>query len=423
MEDVDVIIRGHLEEPRIAGSASELLTQLYKRGRVSQFRYGEVTVGSVDLTADSHPIDIEGRPQSSISMFGVMTEGIRHFTAYIPSPRSRIRAFEDLGACVAEILGDVSARRAARGLASTARFEPQGVASVPRDVRPASVRGPQRTLRRDRAGQWAVGPERSTRRRPGGPARAGIRARARGGRASLARLTFEFLRPVPIGLVQVQAEVTRPGRRVQLLDGAMVAGGVEVVRARALRVLAADSALAYSEEIAPPPGPEQGRIGELPGLHRPRFATDAVEIRFVAGRFGGGPATAWFRLARPLVGDEQPSALQRLAAAGDFGAGLSGTLPRENYLFINTDLTLYVEREPVGEWICLDSQTRIARGGVGIAESVLYDQRGRVGRATPGTARGAAEIRLTQPPPAPGRDPRSGRPDARARRIVAPCQV
>ena len=109
VEDVDVIIRGHLEEPRIAGSASELLTQLYKRGRVSQFRYGEVAVGSVDLTPDSHPIDIEGRPQSSISMFGVMTEGIRHFTAYIPSPRSRIRAFEDLGACVAEILGDVSA--------------------------------------------------------------------------------------------------------------------------------------------------------------------------------------------------------------------------------------------------------------------------------------------------------------------------
>jgi hypothetical protein len=37
-------------------------------------------------------------------MFGVVTEGIRHFTAYIPSPRSRIRAFEELGACVNEIL-------------------------------------------------------------------------------------------------------------------------------------------------------------------------------------------------------------------------------------------------------------------------------------------------------------------------------
>jgi len=108
VENVDVLIRGHLEEPRIAGSASQLLTQLYNRGRVSQFRYGEVAVGSVDLTADSHPIDIEGRPQTRISMFGVLTEGVRHFTAYIPSPRSRMRAVEDIGACVAEILADVS---------------------------------------------------------------------------------------------------------------------------------------------------------------------------------------------------------------------------------------------------------------------------------------------------------------------------
>jgi uncharacterized NAD(P)/FAD-binding protein YdhS len=106
LEDVDFVIRGHLEEPRIAGSASALLTHLYNRGRVSQFRYGEVAVGSVDLTTDSHPIDNEGRPQPSISMFGVLTEGVRHFTQYIPSPRSRIRAFEDVGACVAEILAD-----------------------------------------------------------------------------------------------------------------------------------------------------------------------------------------------------------------------------------------------------------------------------------------------------------------------------
>lgn len=109
VEAVDVLIRGHLEEPRIAGSASQLLTQLYKRGRVSQFRYGEVAVGSVDLTADSHPIDVDGRPQTRVSMFGVLTEGVRHFTAYIPSPRSRMRAVEDIGACVAEILDEVSA--------------------------------------------------------------------------------------------------------------------------------------------------------------------------------------------------------------------------------------------------------------------------------------------------------------------------
>jgi Thioesterase-like superfamily len=83
-----------------------------------------------------------------------------------------------------------------------------------------------------------------------------------------------------------------------------------------------------------------------------------------------------------LIAGEEPTALQRLAAASDFGAGLSGTLPREEYLFINTDLTVYVEREPVGEWICLESQTRIARDGIGVAESVRFDERGRMGRAT-----------------------------------------
>jgi hypothetical protein len=108
LNDVDVVIRGHLDEPRIADSASPLLTRLYNRGRLNPLRYGEVPVGSVDLTPDSHPIDHDGRVQPRISVFGVLTEGVRHFTQYIPSPRSRFRAFEDVGACVAEILAQAS---------------------------------------------------------------------------------------------------------------------------------------------------------------------------------------------------------------------------------------------------------------------------------------------------------------------------
>lgn len=198
----------------------------------------------------------------------------------------------------------------------------------------------------------------------------------------LARLTYDFIRPAPIGAIEIRTEVVREGRRIQLLDGAMLADGVEVVRARALRVLAADAGRDHSEEIAPPPDPQAGRAGELPGLHRPRFATDANEVRFVAGGFGGGPGTAWFRLTLPLVNREEPTPVQRLVAAADFGAGLSGMLPREQFLFINADLTVYVEREPFGEWICLDSRTRISAGGIGLAESAVYDQRGRVGHAT-----------------------------------------
>jgi Thioesterase-like superfamily len=198
----------------------------------------------------------------------------------------------------------------------------------------------------------------------------------------LARVTYEFMRPVPVGPLDVHADVVRPGRRVQLLEGSIVADGVEVVRARALRVHAADAGNGAVTDTPAPPGPEHGRPPELSVPHRPMFALDAIEIVFAAGGWGRGPCTAWFRLRNPLVAGETPSPLQRLAAAGDFGNGISATLSWDDYLYINPDLTLYLERHPVGKWICLESGTRISADGIGLAESVLYDQRGRVGRAT-----------------------------------------
>src|SRR5438445_112989 len=59
----------------------------------------------------------------------------------------------------------------------------------------------------------------------------------------LARVTYEFLRPVPVKQeLVVEASVVRPGRRVQLLEGSISSTeGVELARARALQVQAADA--------------------------------------------------------------------------------------------------------------------------------------------------------------------------------------
>jgi hypothetical protein len=202
---------------------------------------------------------------------------------------------------------------------------------------------------------------------------------------AISRVTYEFLRPVPLGELDVSAEVVRPGRRVQLLEASVSApGGLEVVRARALQIQRADPNAPRTEPLRPPPtGPEQGRDNDFRPPHRPMFAPDAIEVRFIDGTFNGqGPSTAWFRLRGPLIAGEPTSQLQLLAAAGDFGNGISATLPWDQYVFINPDLTLYIEREPVGEWICLESQTIIAPRGIATAESVLYDLTGRVGTAT-----------------------------------------
>ncbi len=200
----------------------------------------------------------------------------------------------------------------------------------------------------------------------------------------VARVTYEFLRPVPIGTLSVQADVVRGGKRVQLLEGSILDdSGLEVARGRALQVRSASAPSSDVDGAGPLGVPGHGRENDFDAPHRPMFSPDAIDIRFVRGGFhDGGPSAAWFRLRYPLVAGEEPSGLQRLAAAGDFGNGISHVLPWDEYVFINPDLTLYIEREPVGEWIGLDAQTRVAADGIGMAESVLYDERGRVGRAT-----------------------------------------
>jgi hypothetical protein len=199
---------------------------------------------------------------------------------------------------------------------------------------------------------------------------------------AFARVTYEFMRSVPLDEVSVSADIVRTGRRTQLLEATMHdAAGRDLVRARALQVRMANARGWDTGLGVGPRGHEFGRYNDLMPEVRPMFAPDGVEIRFVGGRFGGGDSTAWFHLKLPVLEDEPTTALQTMCAAADFGNGISSSLSWDEFLFINPDLTIYIEREPVGDWICLQSTTRIPPDGVGIAESVVYDGRGRVGRA------------------------------------------
>jgi hypothetical protein len=199
----------------------------------------------------------------------------------------------------------------------------------------------------------------------------------------MARITFEFVRPVPLGSLAVAAQVTRPGRRVMLLEGSIHdRDGTEVVRARALRVRPSD--LGQPPAAAPPfAGPGRGRPNDFEDGSGSLFVIRTLEIRFVDGAFRRpGPATAWFRLRHPIVAGQLTSPFELVAAAGDCGNGIAAVLSWEEHVFINPDLTLYLEREPCGEWIALQSETRVALGNVALTESVLWDQAGRIGRAT-----------------------------------------
>jgi hypothetical protein len=211
----------------------------------------------------------------------------------------------------------------------------------------------------------------------------------------IVRVTYELMRPVPLGDLAVTVEIVRPGRRVQLLEGTIVTpDGIEVLRARALRVrrapVSSGAELSHDAKAFAAAGGAVAAPATGPGGIAPSgfpsdgtlFPGDGIEIRYVAGGFFDlGPATAWFRLRVPIVAGETPSPLQRMAAAADFPNGMSTELDWSRYVFINPDLTLYVEREPVGEWLALTGAMRTVEGGAGVAQAVLFDERGRIGRS------------------------------------------
>jgi uncharacterized NAD(P)/FAD-binding protein YdhS len=102
---VDGVVRGYLDMPSLARSGSPLLKRLYAKGRLTQLSYGDTPVGSVAINEDFHPYDTEGRLQPNVSVLGVLTEGVRYFTHYLPSPRSRLRAVFDAQDCVEAVIG------------------------------------------------------------------------------------------------------------------------------------------------------------------------------------------------------------------------------------------------------------------------------------------------------------------------------
>jgi hypothetical protein len=223
----------------------------------------------------------------------------------------------------------------------------------------------------------------------GGPAAALLaRAleRADPGPASfVARLTIELLRPVPLTPLVVRARTVRPGRKVQWLEATLLANDAEVARATALRLRVDPSLDLPVPDLGPTPLPPPG-ASEPFGIEFPQAAStgfwQAMELRVAAGSFVEvGEATIWFRLVVPVVAGEDPTPLQRVAAAADFGNGVSAALERGRYLFINPDLTIYLHRDAVGEWVALEARTFAESRGVGLAESAVHDERHRIGRS------------------------------------------
>jgi len=193
------------------------------------------------------------------------------------------------------------------------------------------------------------------------------------------RLTVDMFRFPPMTPFTVATAVARDGHRVRVVDVSIRSGEIEVARASALMLRAGDhpSATVWRPadwdvpppESFPPPGDWDGVQGWDIRLMTPGGFWTAERKRM------------WTRDLWQLVEGESPSPVVRAALAADLpnplaNSGVDG-LP-----FINADLTLFLGRPPVSEWIGLEVSNHIGHDGIAIGSCTLYDTEGAIGSST-----------------------------------------
>ncbi|WP_243716979.1 thioesterase family protein [Actinomadura darangshiensis] len=199
----------------------------------------------------------------------------------------------------------------------------------------------------------------------------------------VARVTVEILSPVPVAELDVNVRVVRPGKRIALLGGEITHEGRPVVRATAWRIMAAPAHLVpVVHGSAPPPLPDSpGPFGDWPGVHLDGYLS-AMEWRLVRGAFGEpGPGTVWARPRIPLVAGEADTPLARTLTLADSASGIGSQLDLSKWMIINTDVTVALHRDPVGDWLCLDASLDASPGGSALCQGTLADRSGEFGRA------------------------------------------
>ncbi len=205
---------------------------------------------------------------------------------------------------------------------------------------------------------------------------------------SLTRLTVDIVRPVPVGRpLDVTAEVVREGKKIQLVDLALLDGDTVTTRARALRI--------RDQDVTGMPGlpsstTERNPVDEIPGPDgfpavepRPGFAEflrSGAELRR-GHEPVDGVHVAWCRLRVPVVDGEAVRATSRAALPLDLGNMMGVlTLDPTRATSINPDVTGHLSRGPVGEWVALTGNTHYDHGVAhGVSMAVLSDSAGTFG--------------------------------------------
>ncbi|MBI1338625.1 thioesterase family protein [bacterium] len=192
-----------------------------------------------------------------------------------------------------------------------------------------------------------------------------------------ARLTVDLYRLPDLSPITLTTRVIREGGRIKVIEGEIFSGGVSSARAacQLLRRTAQPKREVWRRGDWRAPPPEAVAPPEKPFTHK-------WEMRLIddgaAGGSGPSPRKTWLREVRPLIAGETYTPFSRIATGVDYTSPAAHASPT-GLDFINSDVTLYLHRDPVGEWIGYEAMEHQSAEGVAIGHCRLHDIEGPVG--------------------------------------------
>jgi acyl-CoA thioesterase len=189
------------------------------------------------------------------------------------------------------------------------------------------------------------------------------------------RLSYDILGTVPVGDVEVEVQVLRPGRTIELVGATLAHAGRTVVHLRAWLLQRRDNRSIAGTPLRVMPGPSDVPPWDATTVWPGGFIA-SVEVR--RDQEHPGRARFWVRTGTRLV-DEPASAVARLAGLLDIANGMTVRAAPEEVAFPNVDLTAHFFREPEGEWLGFDTSVTFGATGTGLTSSVLHDEQGPFG--------------------------------------------
>ena len=196
-----------------------------------------------------------------------------------------------------------------------------------------------------------------------------------------ARLTVDMYRLPDFSPITAVTRVVRGGKRIKVVDCELIQGDKSVARGTCQFLIRGENAPGKTWS---PPKWDAPRPDTLPAPPSGQFGERMWKMRNVSDWFGTTETArrgAWMAEIRDLVEGSPLTPFTRVAVAADFASPLANRA--ENTLgYINTDMTIYLHRLPVGEWIGFEKINHHASDGVAIGECFLHDEQGAIGSAS-----------------------------------------